>query len=320
MENAQDYYRGHGTITSPGTFAGILRGFPRDLESLCKVIQGVLIHRDIAPWLYSLTLTDERRDVANLRSITSMMSEILVLDPRPMTEAREPVSRLPCVCRHFATMLCAVLREQGVPARARCGFGAYFMPGKFEDHWVAEYWNGAQRRWVLVDAQIDAVQRKAFKIAIEPLDVPRDQFIVAADAWQVCRDGSADPGLFGLSIINEAGLWWVAQNLIRDLACLNRIEMLPWDVWGIMPEPTAELSGDEIALLDRVAELIRAGDSAVPELHEVLSGPQAASSLGHLQRESPTTRDTCFLRRQHRWFPGQNWRSDRPQSPRRAAS
>jgi hypothetical protein len=28
-------------------------------------------------------------------------------------------------------MLCAILREQEVPARARCGFGAYFNLGKF---------------------------------------------------------------------------------------------------------------------------------------------------------------------------------------------
>jgi hypothetical protein len=38
-------------------------------------------------------------------------------------------------CRDFSTMLCAMLRHQGVPARARCGFGAYFLPNHYEDHW-----------------------------------------------------------------------------------------------------------------------------------------------------------------------------------------
>jgi hypothetical protein len=269
METAQDYYRGHGPMTSPGTSADALGVLPHGVASLCTVLQGVLIHRDIAPWLYDLRLSEEQRDLANLRRMTEMIPGILARDERPIREAREPGSRLPCVCRHFSTMLCAILREQGVPARARCGFGAYFMPGKFEDHWVAEYWNEPERRWVLVDAQLDAIQREAFGIKIDPLDVPRDQFIVAADAWQMCRDGRADPGLFGLSILNEAGLWWVAQNLIRDLASLNRIEMLPWDVWGIMPEPTDELSGDEITLLDRVAELIVGGDPMLPELRAI---------------------------------------------------
>jgi hypothetical protein len=30
----------------------------------------------------------------------------------------------------------AMLRAQGTPARARCGFGGYFGSGAFEDHWV----------------------------------------------------------------------------------------------------------------------------------------------------------------------------------------
>ena len=50
----------------------------------------------------------------------------------------------------------AFLRAAGVPARARCGFGAYFRPGWFEDHWVVEYWNATAARWQLVDAQLDA--------------------------------------------------------------------------------------------------------------------------------------------------------------------
>ena len=38
-------------------------------------------------------------------------------------------------CRDFSTMLCTVLRYQNTPARARCGFGAYFLPDHYEDHW-----------------------------------------------------------------------------------------------------------------------------------------------------------------------------------------
>jgi hypothetical protein len=31
-------------------------------------------------------------------------------------------------------MLTSILRYQGIPARTRCGFGKYFLPGHFEDH------------------------------------------------------------------------------------------------------------------------------------------------------------------------------------------
>lgn len=269
LETAQEFYRHHGPMTAPGAYSAMLAPMPGDIATACRIVQGTLIHRDIAPWLYDLTLSDAARDLANVRPVAEMLSQIQALSDRPLAEAREPKQRLPVVCRHFATMLCSILREQGVPARARCGFGAYFKPGRFEDHWVAEYWNATQHRWMLVDAQLDPVQRAAFKTSVDPLDVPRDRFIIAGDAWQQCRKGQADPNLFGLSILNEQGLWWVAQNLIRDVAALNRMEMLPWDVWGAMPKPATVMTDADIDLFDRVSEITLAADSALPDLLEI---------------------------------------------------
>jgi hypothetical protein len=48
-----------------------------------------------------------------------------------------------------------MLQSQGKPARARCGFGRYFKAGWYEDHWICEYWNDEQGRWIMVDAQLD---------------------------------------------------------------------------------------------------------------------------------------------------------------------
>jgi hypothetical protein len=155
MENAGDYYKRHGQMTAAASFRSELRALPNSVAELCRVIQGDLIHRDLAAWLYELKLTEKQMDAANLRSFTEVLGKVRALDDRPLTAAREPSHRMPCVCRHFSTMLCAILREQEVPARARCGFGAYFNPGKFEDHWLCEYWNANQSRWILVDAQLD---------------------------------------------------------------------------------------------------------------------------------------------------------------------
>jgi hypothetical protein len=262
MENAGDYYKRHGQMTAAASFRSELRALPNSVAELCRVIQGDLIHRDLAAWLYELKLTEKQMDAANLRSFTEVLGKVRALDDRPLTAAREPSHRMPCVCRHFSTMLCAILREQEVPARARCGFGAYFNPGKFEDHWLCEYWNANQSRWILVDAQLDGPQRKAFNLDFDPLDVPRDRFIIAGDAWQMCRSGRTDPDRFGLSLVPHLhGLWFVAGNLVRDLASLNRMEMLPWDVWGIMSLNDGGLTEDKKTLLDRVAALTLADDS-----------------------------------------------------------
>ena len=270
MGSSHDYYIGEAPMASPGARAAELRALPADLAKQCEVVQGILVHRDMAPWLYNLKLSDQQRDDANIRQTAAMLNRIHELDDRPLTIGRDPARRLPSVCRHFSTMLVSILREQGIPARARCGFGAYFTPGKFEDHWVCEYWNSKQSRWILVDAQMDPIQRQAFHLKFDPLDVPRDAFVIAGDAWQMCRQRGADPCNFGLSMIpGLQGLWFIAGNLVRDFAALNRVEALPWDVWGLMEMHDDALTDDKRALLDKVAALTLAGDEAFPEIRKL---------------------------------------------------
>jgi Transglutaminase-like superfamily len=269
MQSPQEYYKGEGLMTALGAHADEIDALPKDIGALCEVVQGVLIHRDIAPWLYGITLTEAQRDDGHLRPIGQMLTRIHELDSKPITKARDVGHRLPSVCRHFSLMLCSILRAQGVPARPRCGFGAYFTPGKFEDHWVCEYWNAREKRWVLVDAQLDAIQRKALNITFNPLDVPRDRFIIAGDAWQMCRNGGADSNKFGLTHANLKGLWFIAGNVLRDLASLNRMEMLPWDVWGMMDMNDEALTDEKKALIDRVAALTLAGDDKFAEIRAI---------------------------------------------------
>ena len=95
------------------------------------------------------------------------------------------------------------------------------QPNHYEDHWVAEYWSAAQRRWVLVDAQLDDLQCAALQPDFDPLDVPRDRFIVGGAAWQMCRSGQADPERFG--IFDMRGLGFIRGDFLRDVAALNRV-------------------------------------------------------------------------------------------------
>ena len=87
----------------------------------------------------------------------AMLVQAMTLDSVRIGEVRLPGKRVVSNCRHFSTMLCAFLRHKDFPARARCGFSAYFEPGKYVDHWVCEYWNSGEARWVQVDAQLDAL-------------------------------------------------------------------------------------------------------------------------------------------------------------------
>jgi hypothetical protein len=263
--SAQEYYRQPAVMTTAGGYEAVLAGLPRGVAALAQVAHGLVVHEHLTE-PYGVTLTDERRASVHIRPVARLLERMTAEDGRPLTVAREPGRRLAGNCRHFTVLVVAMLRAQGTPARARCGFGGYFGSGAFEDHWVCEYWNDAEQRWLLADAQIDDVQLQLFDVRFDLMDVPRDQFLVAGDAWRLCRDGDADPGKFGLSFMKEAGYWWIAGNLMRDVAALSNMEMLPWDCWGAMPRPDEHIDDELVALFDRLAGLTHEPDAAFAEL------------------------------------------------------
>ncbi|MET0235724.1 MAG: transglutaminase-like domain-containing protein [Kibdelosporangium sp.] len=254
-----------GVMTSAGRYESLFDGLPQSVAGLAAIGHGLVIHEHIAP-AYGVELSEQDRASVHLRHLERLLGEIVAGDPRPLDVPREPAARTAGNCRHFTVLMVAMLRAQGFPARARCGFGNYFGTDFHEDHWVAEYWNAGQKRWILVDAQIDEVQLAMFPIDFDLTDVPRDRFLVGADAWDLCRAGKADPDKFGLSFVPEGGLWWVAANMMRDAAALANVEMLPWDVWGAMPEPESEI---DVEFFDHLAALTRDPDAHLAEIRQL---------------------------------------------------
>jgi hypothetical protein len=254
-------------MTSAGRYAPLLAGLPTSVPELTAVGHGLLIHEHITG-PYGVELTDAERQNVHVRRVERILGHVLSISDAPLSTPRAPEQRAAANCRHFTVLLVAALRAHGVPARARCGFGMYFVDGYGEDHWVAEYWNAAQNRWVLVDGQLDAVQRELFHIGFDVTDVPRDAFLVAADAWRRCRAGEADPDRFGLSFLKEAGWWWIAGNLMRDAAALENVEVLPWDAWGAMPGPDDPV---DLELFDALAAATVSPDDTVAERRALMS-------------------------------------------------
>jgi Transglutaminase-like superfamily len=265
MTTLDSIYRQPGPMTSAGKYRDFLCSFPRGVPAVARAIQGVQIHEYLAQ-LYGVKVPEARKRESHIRRLDHMLAAIHARDPRPLSEKRAPEERAVGFCRHFTVLFVAALREQGIPARARTGFGSWFNPPQYEDHWLCEYWNESEKRWVLADAQLDEAQQKAMKIDFDTLDVPRDKFVVSHDAWTRTRKGEIDDKRFGFSPVGLTGLWFIAGGLIRDAAALNGVEMLPWDVWGGMSKPNAELSPDELAFFDHLAQLTAAPDEHAKEL------------------------------------------------------
>jgi hypothetical protein len=258
-----EYYARPGPMTDPQEQASLLAGLPTDMAALCQVVQGLLLHMMWAE-RYGVQLPPERRQETEIRHVAQKLQRIQELDARPLTVARPLERRVVSECRDFSTLLCAMLRHRGVPARARCGFATYFLPDHYEDHWVCEYWKSDEQRWVMVDAQLDQFQRQVLGIQFDPLDVPPDGFLPAGKAWLLCRAGQADPDKFG--IFDMHGLWFIRGDLVRDVAALNKMELLPWDIWGLIGKEEQDISPEDMALLDQVAALTVADNRAFPAL------------------------------------------------------
>lgn len=257
-----DFYARQSAMTDPGRHGRKFDDLPDDPVGIMRTIQGLMIYERVAREYYGVHLTDQRREESHIRGVAEMLDALLALDDRPLSEARPPERRLAGICRNFATLMVAMLRAKGVPARLRGGFGNYFNSGWFEDHWVCEYWDAGAGRWRLADPQFDAVWVERFGIDHDVLDVPRDRFIAAPDAWRMCRSGEADPDRFGIAFNGLRGLWFVAGDLLRDLAALNGDEMLPWDVWGMLQMPDWRPDDAELAFLDRLAALTAMPDKS----------------------------------------------------------
>ncbi len=257
------HFANPGPMSDAKELASLLTDTPNEIPDLVKMVQGLGVHIFWAE-RYGLNLSEERKGEVNLRPVYPKLKRLLELDPSPLREARPLERRLVCNCRDFSLLAVSLLRSKGIPSRARCGFGTYFIPDHYEDHWVIEYWKAEQQRWVMVDFQIDELQQRVLKLDFDPLDMPPGKFVLAGQAWQICRAGKADPDNFG--IFQWHGWDFVRGNLIRDLLSLNKIEILPWDYWqGFGPElVTADAT--EWALWDGLAELTLQADQRLEKV------------------------------------------------------
>ena len=257
-------------FATPGRHTGISEfGLePGAIEDLVEIVQGILVYDLAAEHFYDVDLSPTQASTVHERNAGSILATAQAVDGRPLAVPREPGDRVGGRCNTYTLLTVALLRAAGIPARSRCGFATYFVPDYFEDHWVAEVWDRTEGRWVMVDAQLDPVWRRMFGMDPEErvVAVGPEQFVTAGHAWQAWRAGDLDADRCGLTSIPEHGAFWIAANLRLDLAALNKVEMLPWDVWGLHWEPPATPSEDMLATFDAVAALTVDPDAHLDEI------------------------------------------------------
>lgn len=250
-------YTSAGRLTClKGVAAAALSTVADEPVTICSPAYGLVIQPGEAE---ALGLPTARLAENQIRPAARLVEALLTLDAAPLSEARDPTRRVVGTCRHFALLACALLRHRRIAARVRCGFATYFQPGQGLDHWIIEYRDDALGRWVRVDPEI---------LGQDLLDHPEDlhpgEFLSGGEAWIAFRRGEIDAASFGVYGTENWGPGEIRGNAVKDLAALNRVEMLPWDVWGHMEEAyKGETGPDYDELLDILAAVCAADDPAV---------------------------------------------------------
>ena len=144
-------FAAQSALTSPGQYAHAIDALPDDVVALLGVVRGLLVHCDYLD-IYGLdtpetaVISRETLPLEGRLDRLHRQSAVPFSIPRPI-EAREVGT-----CRDYAVMTCGLLRQKAIPARVRCGFARYFTPGRFEDHWLCEYWRADEERWARADS------------------------------------------------------------------------------------------------------------------------------------------------------------------------
>jgi hypothetical protein len=280
-----EYYMKHGPFTDPGEYAYLFDGISDTVPEIVEVIHGLLIH---IFWTerYGMVLTEGQKEHVQTRHVSKILKKVMDMNPAPLNVKRPYEERFVGNCRDHSVLLTSILRHKGIPARARCGFAKYFRKGFFEDHWICEYWDKETARWISVDPQLDELQLKVLHVSFDPLDLPKGEFITGPEAWKLCREGVEDSSKFGIHDMN--GLWFVRGDFIRDLAAMNKVELLPWDSWGLIEGYDDEMiTKEQYQLLDQTAEIMITDDMQLYKLFEENEGFNVPAVINSYLTEIP---------------------------------
>jgi hypothetical protein len=245
----------------------------REPLAMCLAAQRLLISPLDA---MVIGVSEPRRSERNIRPATLLLDRALELDGRtPFDRERPPEHRVVGTCRHFAVLATAFLRAVDIPARARCGFAAYFVTPQKVDHWTVEVWSADDQRWVRIDPEY--VGRDT-PLEARPDDLRPGEFLTAGEGWLQIRSDRASGDDFGVFGTENWGLGEVRGNAMRDLASVVRkVEMLPWDEWGPMQdsyEGRTDAAFDE--LMDELAEAMRDEDTpTLEQIYQQLAVPES---------------------------------------------
>lgn len=274
-----DHYLKFGPYTNPGCYQGVLkRNLPNDIRQTGLLVRKQLIHRVVLKERNSGSNTDLKYgDMTKVPwyrqceddifpTAAAMLAEIYRRDERGFIMDRREKDRLVVTCRFVSILMASILKSKGIPCRVRAGFASYFRisVGKSTDHWINQYWEKKQHRWVTIDIDGSLEDYLSF----DPYNIPRGVFDFSADSWLAVREGKID-GKHFRDTVGYEGLITIGWELFHDFHCLMNNEIIyqqgPEYAWGRMDKLTEK----ELKEIDKLAYLMQRPDENFDELKKI---------------------------------------------------
>lgn len=249
----QTYYSSQSIYSQPGPYRETLMRCGDEPELIARWIGSFMQHPRGAE-SEERGFTPQQAADLELRSVAEILSVAVECN---LLEGDATRPKVGGVCRDFALLAVGRFRERGTPARLRVGFADYLVPEHWEDHWLCEWFDG--KRWKRFDVELAAVGVTSF----DTLDVPRERFVTASEAWFRIKDAPEIASRFGVSSLDLGGEWFVAGSVFREMAALRKLELKPWDYWGLSVELSrisATWSQQDRTTLDQLAARHRSAD------------------------------------------------------------
>ncbi len=275
-DTIRNHYLQFSTFTNAGAYREYLQTLPDDLAELGRLVCRQVIHRvtlrngntgansdqkygdmERYPW-FRLRCED---DV--LMTAVALIAELFRLDPRGLVSDRPVENKLVVTCRYVAVLMAAILKSKGIPARCRSGFAPYCLPGISADHWINQYWNETEQRWVTLDADgfFDHLEFNQF-------DIPESQFDWAAQTWLSIREGKTD-GRHFVYAGGIVGLEAAIRAIFYDFHSLMNNEISYKFQPSYVANKFANLSEADLREIDELARLMLDPDNHFDRLREL---------------------------------------------------
>ena len=145
---------------------------------------------------------------------------------------------------------------------------------RYMEHWVNEYWDFNENRWVLVD--VDGYYEYEQRFGYSQFDLPRRKFVTASEAWIGLRKNTLNKKL---DVFSSNPLEGVCEYLFMDFHALMNNEIFYSYQPLYLRGGIHTLSESELHELDRLAELLSEPDKNMEQIENLWTTNEKFSVL-----------------------------------------